>query len=276
MVSKEADPKKTKQPNPMKAIIIIITPEQAKRWLEKNNGGGRGNRPVSQRQVNFLTDSILRGQWVLNGETIKIGKDGSVIDGQHRLMAIVRANRSVESLVVFDCEPECYSTIDQGRARTAREAFRNLDIKNAKSIAAGTCILKMLLTNNKSRTSLSTDERLAIYQNHASVLDAFAGYRRFYPWGVNPALELGIMVFLSHAGYSETAINDWFKSFADDRHDANQRLLNRALRNEKANLGTKSFDDWWVAGIIIKAFRLSASGLETKQLRFGVEENYLN
>jgi hypothetical protein len=41
-------------------------------------------------------------------------------------------------------------------------------------------------------------------------------------------------------------------------------------------MGSRSFNSWWVAGIIIKAFRLSASGLETKQLRFGFEENYLN
>jgi len=261
----------------MKAIIIIITPEQAKRWLEKNNGGGRGNRNVSQRQVNFLTESILRGQWVLNGETIKIGKDGSIIDGQHRLLAVVRANRSIESLVVFDCEPETYNTIDKGRARTAGETFRNLDVKNWNAIAAATCVLKMLLSNTKSVTALSTDERVAIYQEHGSLLNPFSGCaKRLLPWGVNPSVELGIMAFLSHAGYANDSINDWFKSFADDRHDANQRLLNRALRNEKAAMGSRSFNSWWVAGIIIKAFRLSASGLELKQLRFGFEENYLN
>lgn len=261
----------------MKAIIIIITPEQAKKWLEKNNGGGRGNRQISQRQLNFLTESILRGQWVLNGETIKIGKDGSVIDGQHRLMAIVRANCSIDSLVVFDCDPESYNTIDKGRARTAGETFRNLDVKNWNSVAAATCVLKMLLTNTRSVTALSTDERVAIYQEHASLLDAFSGCsKRLLPWGVNPSIELGIKAFLSCAGYSTDAINEWVKSFADDRHDANQRLLNRSLRNEKAAMGSRAFNSWWVAGIIIKAFRLSTSGNEAKSLRFSFEENYIN
>jgi len=260
----------------MKAIIIIITPEQAKKWLEKNNGGGKGNRKVSQRQLTFLTESILRGQWVLNGETIKIGKDGSVIDGQHRLMAIVKSGMSVASLVVFDCDLESYNTIDKGRARTAGETFRNLDVKNWNSIAAATCVLKMLLNNAKSVAALSTDERVAIYREHSSLLDVFSGSsKRLLTWGVNPSIELAVKAFLSHNGYADDAINEWFKSFADDRHDGNQRLLNRALRNEKAAMGSRSFNSWWVAGIIIKAFCMTQVGHQAKSLRFAVEESYI-
>jgi hypothetical protein len=261
----------------MKAIIIIITPEQAKKWLEKNNGGGKGNRKFSQRQLTCLTESILRGQWVLNGETIKIGKDGSVIDGQHRLMACVKANIAIESLVVFDCDPESYNTIDKGRARTAGETFRNMDVKNWNSIAAATCCLKMLLQDTKSVTALSTDERVVIYQDHARALDVFSGSaKRLMPWGVNPSIELGVMAFLSHLGYSDDAITGWFRSFADDRHDANQRLLTRALRIQKSATGAQSFISWWVAGIIIKAFCLSMNGHEAKSLRFTMSESYAN
>jgi hypothetical protein len=259
----------------MKAIVIIITPEQAKKWLEKNNGGGIGNRKISQRQLNFLTESILRGQWFLNGETIKIGKDGSVIDGQHRLMAIVKANRAIESLVVFDCDSEAYNTIDKGRARTSGETFRNLSIVNWDKAASATCVLKMLKTNVRSAVALSSDERVAIYRQHDTQFDYFSGNcRRLQPWGVNPSIELGVQVFLTHLGFSCSAIDGWFRDFAADRHDANQRLLTRALRNEKASLRAKSFNSWWVAGIIIKAFALSQSGLETKSLRFLFEESY--
>jgi len=259
----------------MKAIVIIITSEQAKKWLEKNSGGGKGNRKISQRQLNFLTESILRGQWVLNGETIKIGKDGSIIDGQHRLMAIVRSGMSIESLVVFDCDPEAYNTIDKGRARTAGETFRNLAIVNWDRSAASTCVLKMLKTNVRSVVALSSDERIKIYQEHDAQFNYFSGNcRRLRPWGVSPSIELGVQVFLNHLGYSLIAIDSWFRDFAADRHDENQRLLTRALRNEKAALRRKSFNSWWVAGIIIKAFASSQAGLETKSLRFLFEESY--
>ena len=260
----------------MKAIIIIITPEQAKKWLEKNYGSGRGNRKVSLKHLQELTDSILNGQWVLNGETIKIGRDGSIIDGQHRLMAIVKANIAVESLVVFDCDPASYNTIDKGRARTAGEAFRNLDIRNSASVAAATCMVKMLLTNARSTRDLSTDERILIYREHAGLLDRFAGgARRLRNWGVNPSVELGVMVLLSTQNYSDEQIVGWFQNFADDKFDDNQRLLAKALRNEKAALGARAFNTWWVAGIIIKAFRNSMSGVSAKQLRFTSVENYV-
>ena len=105
--------------------------------------------------------------------------------------------------------------------------------------------------------------------------DYFSGNcRRLQPWGVNPSIELGVQVFLNHLGFPLIAIDSWFRDFAADRHDANQRLLTRALRNEKSALRAKSFNSWWVAGIIIKAFASSQAGLQTKSLRFLFEESY--
>ena len=66
--------------------IVTITPELAQEWLDR----GGNNRKVTRRRIEAMTAAILRGEWQLTGEAIKLDDDGRVRDGQNRLHAIVR------------------------------------------------------------------------------------------------------------------------------------------------------------------------------------------
>ncbi len=90
------------------AIRITLTPEIAMEMLEAN----KANRPLRQQLINRITDQIRRGRWKYNGDTIKISTTFDVLDGQHRLWAVVEAKRSVETLVVFGIDREAFDTID--------------------------------------------------------------------------------------------------------------------------------------------------------------------
>jgi hypothetical protein len=95
--------------------IVTITPAIAKRLLEANDG----NRPLSERLVQEITADIEHGFWQLNGETIIVSKEGLLNDGQHRLEAIVRAGRPVQSAVMFGVPREARMTVDMGKQRSA-------------------------------------------------------------------------------------------------------------------------------------------------------------
>ena len=56
----------------MKTKIEFITPKLAEKLLSKNCI----NRPVKKTTVDYYSDIIKRGQWELNGESIKISKEG--------------------------------------------------------------------------------------------------------------------------------------------------------------------------------------------------------
>lgn len=61
----------------------MVTPEMAENIL-----AARGpNRNVSASVINKYARDMLAGRWQLNGQTIKISKDGQLLDGQHRLEA---------------------------------------------------------------------------------------------------------------------------------------------------------------------------------------------
>lgn len=66
--------------------VETITPELAADLLSRN----MKNRPVSQQRVRKYMAAMVAGKWLLNGEAIKISIDGRLIDGQHRLKAIIQ------------------------------------------------------------------------------------------------------------------------------------------------------------------------------------------
>ncbi len=93
--------------------IIDITPDMAAEMLEKNTM----NRQISQLNVTRYANDMASGEWDMNGETIKIAEDGTILDGQHRLWAIIEAGISVTMLVVYNVPKTVITKIDIGVPR---------------------------------------------------------------------------------------------------------------------------------------------------------------
>lgn len=62
-----------------------VSPSQAKKWLEQN----KANRSVNKAKVKQMARDIKEGHWDSTHQGIAIASDGTLIDGQHRLLAIV-------------------------------------------------------------------------------------------------------------------------------------------------------------------------------------------
>lgn len=91
-----------------KPEVIFLTPEIATELLEHNTL----NRPLSHAHVQRIADQIISGRWRYNGDTIKVASTGDVLDGQHRLWAVIEAKKPIETIVVYGIEKEAFSTID--------------------------------------------------------------------------------------------------------------------------------------------------------------------
>jgi hypothetical protein len=116
----------------METTAQKITPKLAMEWLALRYDG---QRIVKERQVQKLATAISRGEWRENGATIVFNRRGDLIDGQHRLHAIVRADKSVWSLVVNGISNTelTFQSIDDSLARVAGDF---LDCKNRHNVAA--------------------------------------------------------------------------------------------------------------------------------------------
>ncbi len=103
----------------MKTSIKKVSPAMAKKWLEKNEN----NRNVSIRTVSRYAKEMQNGGWKSNGDPIRFDTDGNILDGQHRLLAIVKADKAAELLVVEDLPREVFDTIDIGKRRSAADCL---------------------------------------------------------------------------------------------------------------------------------------------------------
>lgn len=115
----------------METSVEKITPEIATKYLEMNVH----NRPIHQRHVEFLADEIKQGHWKMNGSSIVFNKD-TLIDGQHRLWAIITAGVSIKTLVVRGVDEGSFATIDTGIMRTAGDVLGIAGEKNPSKLAA--------------------------------------------------------------------------------------------------------------------------------------------
>jgi hypothetical protein len=94
--------------------IETVTPESASRML----GTMKGNRNLRSRVVQRYAREMIAGKWLLNGEAIKVATDGRLIDGQHRLNAVVLSKTPVRMCVVRGVDASAMITLDTGVGRS--------------------------------------------------------------------------------------------------------------------------------------------------------------
>jgi hypothetical protein len=94
---------------------VLVTPELASKWLAQNTVS---NRRVSIRTVDAYAVEMKAGRWLLTHQGIAFNRTGELVDGQHRLHAIVAAGVPIEMMVSTGLPIEYNSPIDQGYNRS--------------------------------------------------------------------------------------------------------------------------------------------------------------
>ena len=109
-----------------------ITPELATEWLTKNTS----NRGLRDQAVLQYARDMLMDRWLLTGETIKFDTEGKLLDGQHRLEAIVKCNRTVPMFVARGLEPDAQKVMDTNLKRTTGDMLKLQGFTNHMTLAA--------------------------------------------------------------------------------------------------------------------------------------------
>lgn len=118
-----------------------ITPQIATSLLENNTI----NRPLSDAHVHRIARQITGGHWKFNGDTIKIADTKDVVDGQHRLWAVIEANMSIETIIVYGVARDAFSTLDTIRKpRSGSDVLALGGMERGKSTKFTAAALKLL------------------------------------------------------------------------------------------------------------------------------------
>lgn len=113
-------------------FICDIDSKIAFEWLKKNEN----NRNLKLAQAKKIAKSIKLDQWKCNHQPIAFDWNNRLIDGQHRLWAIFKSNKTVSVRVTVNCEPESIKTVDTGTARSNGDMLVLGGHKNAAKKAA--------------------------------------------------------------------------------------------------------------------------------------------
>lgn len=109
----------TKGAHVTNSYLFEVTPDVAKRMLESNYDK---NRVVSKKWVTQLATMIRDGSYIYdNGQNaIVVDEDGTLYDGQHRLLAVIEAGvTQLMRINVVDNGEAIFQTLDNGKMRSA-------------------------------------------------------------------------------------------------------------------------------------------------------------
>jgi hypothetical protein len=171
-------------------LVETITPDKAREYLAAN----RFNRPLSRTVVADYVAAMKAGEWLLNGEAIKFDWNGQLVDGQHRLEAIVRAEVPTDFVVIRDLDPGVFKTLDTGKKRTAADVLSIAQIPNAEAFGVAFRLLHRTLTGeHRSKKRVSNSQLEALRQEHPTLVEL--GIEAIHHPFATPLMSPGQQIF---------------------------------------------------------------------------------
>jgi hypothetical protein len=163
----------------MRAELVTVTPEMASDLLSSNEN----NRRLAPPRVARLAAEIKAGRWQVNGETVILSRNRKLLDGQHRLAAVVASGIPVPMLIVYDADESASETIDTGRARSTGDILRIKGNNGGVMLAASATLLWRVFHRASQNTLVPANYVLSILERYPQVE---AWQRR---WNANGAIR---------------------------------------------------------------------------------------
>ena len=152
-----------------------ITPDMAKKILAHRN---KNNRPIRYTHLEKLSDAIEKGEWKVTNQGIAFDADGNLIDGQHRLAAILQTRQTVKMMVATNMDAGIFDVVDTGSKRSTGDALDILGSEHGRTVSAA---LKIYICYQKfpekawSGAAIqqpSTSDVIAIYKDRQDEIEA--------------------------------------------------------------------------------------------------------
>lgn len=145
---------------------VLVTPSLARQWLDRNAENNRN--PKSSKIPQYARD-MTAGRWNSEtGETIKFDETGTLIDGQNRLMAVMRAGIAIEFDVARGLPTTAMQVLDSGAARTGMDVLK---VANASDRARAAAIVRWVILWDEAKAY--TGQFTPLRPTNTEVLERF-------------------------------------------------------------------------------------------------------
>lgn len=172
------------------ASYELITPQIAARYL--GNSKNVNFRRLMPHVVNRYAMDMKSGLWADNGDPIQLNSLEQVINGQHRLAAIVQSGCSIRMLVVRDAE----NLFDEGARRTLKQRLVANGEENCIVLASVVRLSKMYMDDrlrvSGGQNNVSNNMALGLLDSNPCLRDAARYAAKF---SIPPQSVCGMMYF---------------------------------------------------------------------------------
>lgn len=187
--------------------VEMISPRRAAELLAANTA----NRKIRRAVVERYARDMAAGRWNFDGSPIRFSKGGELIDGQHRLTALIESGVTLPFVVIYDLALEVRDSIDTGAGRSAGDVLQFNGYADSYATAA---IARVVMTRESGWTSTSGKQvsNIAVHQwveanpQVAAAVEVYHAARRAVP--ASPSVVAA--AFFLCAAINEDAASDFF------------------------------------------------------------------
>mgnify|MGYP004447488623 CR=1 FL=1 len=130
-----------------------------------------GQRPIDKASLARIEEAMMHGEYIESfGNPIHVSREGNLMNGQHRLQAVVNTDTEYMFYVVDGLPEETFPFMDQHKARTIKEQLALLRVPNPGDMASTTNLLYHLMTEDTRNPRAAVTVRMV--QDHPRLGDA--------------------------------------------------------------------------------------------------------
>lgn len=248
--------------------LVDVTPDLAAEWLVHNTH----NRSLKRLAIARFASDMKNGDWRFNGEPIRFAIDGTLIDGQNRLHAIIESGCTVRMLVARNLPMEVQETTDTGTARKLPDILALRGEVNSSSLAA--LVRRVHGWKNGRRRSLGSGQdtshlaMIRTLEEHPELRDLLQPSRTVADNCGMPASVVGIawwvfqQIDYEDAGFFFARLGDGQGLLKGDPIYE----LRRTVQETKSNRGERN--QTWLLAITIKAWNAYRNGEKVSLYRW--------
>lgn len=266
----------------MEFSIETIAPDMAQKYLDSSPY----NRVSfsSKRIAETYAEAMKRGEWRLNGECLVFDKEGRLMDGHHRLLAVTIAGIPVQFSVCRGVSRDDFTTYNCGLRTNLSQILGMKGIKNNTLIMGILGINYNLSHTGRIRTNngtsagtsrtVTSDFNLYLsdkdgYDQAAIIANRLRSRGRF----LKDSWIGGMCYFLTHGGgYSSDVVIKFFAAICSLQPSGItpcDTLKNFIIRRRLDNM---KIDDSYLAALLFKAWNAYVTGQEVKRIGFNPEK----
>lgn len=264
---------------PENSVRVLMTPVLAQYILDKYN---QRNRSLSPRNVLKLSRAFAEGRWVDTRVPVIFSEDGLLVDGQHRLQALIARKMQVPMDIMFGADADAFAVMDRGKIRSSSDVLSIEDIPNSIKVASTVKWIHLYDTGALGQSGmrsrdLEPDQVRALYPTMPGIQESIRRAEGLRHRKLVTGTVAGAMHYIC-ARLNRDEADHFFDCLGTGFGYSHERAPGLALRNmlieNAAVSGDKRLQPTRVGAYIIKAWNAQRQGRHLGLFRFSKTESF--